>query len=154
MNPLWLSVLLASAGGSLHCAAMCGPFVAAVTGVGTNGRAAPQVHAAYHLGRLVTYLVLGGSAGLLGSALDLAGGAIGIGRVSALVAGAILVLSGASALVARQGLVKLRRRAPSRLGTLLGRALASFARFPPLRRAGLLGLSTTLVPCGWLYAFV
>ena len=36
----------------------------------------------------------------------------------------------------------------------LGRVLAAFSRLPAVPRAFLLGLSTTLVPCGWLYAFV
>jgi sulfite exporter TauE/SafE len=154
MSPFWIPVLLASLGGSLHCAAMCGPFMAAVTGFGPGGRASPATHAAYHLGRLVTYLALGAAGGLLGGALDLAGNVAGVGRVSAFVAGFILVAWGVSALIARPALVTLRRRAPSRLGSVLGSALAWLGRFPPLPRALLLGFSTTLVPCGWLYAFV
>jgi len=90
----------------------------------------------------------------LGGALDLAGNAAGIARTSAIVAGLVLIVWGAAALVPRQRLVTLQRRAPSSLGSLLGRALAWFRHFPPLPRALLLGLSTTLVPCGWLYAFV
>jgi sulfite exporter TauE/SafE len=154
VNSYWIPVLIASVGGSLHCAAMCGPFMAAVTGFGPNGRAGPATHAAYHLGRLITYVALGAAGGLLGGALDLAGSAAGVGRVSALVAGSILVAWGVSALVARRSLVTLRRRAPTRLGSLLGSALGWLGRFPPLPRALLLGFSTTLVPCGWLYAFV
>jgi sulfite exporter TauE/SafE len=133
---------------------MCGPFMAAVTGFGSAGRAAPSTHAAYHVGRLSTYLALGAAGGLIGSGLDLAGQAAGFGRVSALVAGIVLVAWGASALVVRDRFVKLRRRAPSRIGRVLARALAWLNRFPPLPRALFLGLSTTLVPCGWLYAFV
>ncbi|HEX5101529.1 MAG TPA: sulfite exporter TauE/SafE family protein [Polyangiaceae bacterium] len=154
MSPFWIPVLLASVGGSLHCAAMCGPFMAAVTGFGPAGRAGPAAHVAYHLGRLGTYLALGAAGGLVGSALDLAGKAAGFGRVSALVAGLVLVAWGASALVVRERLVKLGRRAPRREKSLLGRALGWLGRFPPVPRALLLGLSTTLVPCGWLYAFV
>ncbi|HEX6764499.1 MAG TPA: sulfite exporter TauE/SafE family protein [Polyangiaceae bacterium] len=154
MSPFWIPVFLASLGGSLHCAAMCGPFMAAVTGFGAGGRARFSTHAAYHAGRLCTYLALGAAGGLVGATLDLAGRAAGFGRVSALVAGVILVAWGLSALVVRERLVKLRRRAPSALGGLLGRALAWLSRFPPFPRALLLGLSTTLVPCGWLYAFV
>jgi sulfite exporter TauE/SafE len=149
-----LPVLVASLGGSLHCAAMCGPYMAAVTGFGTTGRAGPVTHAAYHAGRLATYLALGVAGGALGGALDLAGRAAGIARVSALVAGVVLVAWGVSALVVRRGLVRLRRRAPSRLGSVLGVVLARLARLPALPRALALGLSTTLVPCGWLYAFV
>jgi sulfite exporter TauE/SafE len=49
--------------------------------------------------------------------------------------------------------IVLRRRAPGSLLRLPGLLMASFARQPPLLRSGLLGLSTTLLPCGWLYAF-
>lgn len=154
MNSYFIPILLASVGGSLHCAAMCGPLMAAVTGFGPGGRAGPATHLAYHLGRLVTYLALGFAGGLLGGALDLAGNVAGVARVSAFVAGVILIFAGLSALVVRPGLVRLRPRAPSRLARLLGSVLARLGRFPPVPRALLLGLSTTLVPCGWLYAFV
>ena len=133
---------------------MCGPYSAAVAGTGPTGRAAPSTVAAYHAGRLATYLALGAAGGALGGVLDLAGNAAGVARTSAIVAGLVLLVWGAAALVPRQRLVTLKRRAPSRLGSLLGRALAWFRHFPPLPRALLLGLSTTLVPCGWLYAFV
>ncbi len=154
MNGFLIPVLVASLGGSLHCAAMCGPFVGAVAGFGSGGRAAPPTLAAYHAGRLATYLALGTLGGLFGGAIDLAGRAAGVARVSAVVAGVVLVVWGVSSLVARDSLVTLRRTAPSRLGSLLGNVLAQVTRLPPLPRALLLGLSTTLVPCGWLYAFV
>jgi sulfite exporter TauE/SafE len=149
----WLPILLASLAGSLHCAAMCGSFAAAVCGL-CDGRMNPLTQAAYHLGRLATYLGLATAAGLLGGALDLAGDAAGIGRVSAVVAGALLVIWGLSTLLAARGLVRLKRRAPRRLGSWLGALLSRFRGLPPLPRAFALGLSTTLVPCGWLYAFV
>lgn len=154
MTPYLLPVLLASVAGSLHCAAMCGPFLAAVAGYGNDRRSGVAPSAAYHAGRLVTYGALGAVGGLVGGAVDGAGVAVGIGRVSALAAGLVLIVSGVSALVPRSGLVRLRTRAPSRFGALLGGALAAFARLPAVPRAFLLGLSTTLVPCGWLYAFV
>lgn len=154
MNAFLVPVLVASLGGSLHCAAMCGPTMAAVSRFGPEGRAGLSTQAAYHLGRLTTYLALGAVGGLLGGTLDLAGNAAGLGRVSALVAGVVLILWGASSFVSRPNLVKLGRKAPARIGSLFGRALAGLARFPALSRALLLGLSTTLVPCGWLYAFV
>jgi sulfite exporter TauE/SafE len=154
MSPHWVAVLVASLAGSLHCAAMCGPFLSAVSGSRSSGRLLPATHAAYHAGRLGTYFALGAIAGGLGGALDLAGRAAGIARVSAVVAGVLLVVWGASSLVARQHLVRLRRSSPARLGAMLGTVLARIAQLPPLPRALLLGFSTTLVPCGWLYAFV
>jgi uncharacterized protein len=154
MNTLLLPVLLGSLAGSLHCAAMCGPFAAGLGSFARAGRGAYAAHAAYHFGRLLTYLVLGGSAALLGQVLDLAGKTAGVSRVSAIVAGALLVLFGLSTLAHERGLLRLRRSAPQRLGTLLGAVFARVRDLPVLPRAALLGLSTTLVPCGWLYAFV
>lgn len=154
MTAVWLPILVASVAGSLHCAAMCGSFSAAVCVGGADGRPSGLAQAAYHLGRLVTYLALALMAGLLGNALDLAGNAAGVGRVSAFVAGGLLVVWGLTTLFATRGLSKLRRRAPRRLGSALGPALARLRALPPLPRAFALGLSTTLVPCGWLYAFV
>jgi uncharacterized protein len=154
MNALLWPVLLASLAGSLHCAAMCGPFAASVGGFARGERGGYAAHAAYHAGRLLTYLVLGGTAAALGQALDLAGKSAGVSRVSAVVAGALLVLFGLSSLAQDRGLVKLRRRPMLRLGTMLGSVLARVRSLPVVPRAALLGLSTTLVPCGWLYAFV
>lgn len=154
MNLVFLSVFAASLAGSLHCAAMCGAFLAAAASHGVGVRSALSAQAAYHVGRLVTYLAFGVAAGLAGGALDVAGSTVGIGRASAFVAGAVLVMTGVSALFARSDLVPLRRRAPSRLGAVLGAVLAGLRRLPALPRAFLLGLSTTFVPCGWLYAFV
>jgi uncharacterized protein len=154
MSALLWPVLFGSLAGSLHCAAMCGPFAAAVGGFAHAGRRGFGAQVAYHLGRLLTYLALGGSAALVGQALDLAGKSAGLSRVSAVVAGALLVLFGLSTLAHEGGLVKLRRRPPRRWGALLGSVLARVRTLPVVPRAALLGLSTTLVPCGWLYAFV
>lgn len=154
MSPFLVPIVLASLAGSLHCAAMCGPFMAAVVGFSADGRSGPSAHVAYHAGRLVTYLVLGAAAGLVGGALDLAGSQAGLGRISAVVAGVVLVFWGASALFARERVVRLARRAPFRAGAFLGLALSRIKRTPPTPRAFLLGLATTFVPCGWLYAFV
>ena len=87
------TVLVASFFGSLHCAGMCGPFVALYSGLETSPRARWTRHAAYHLGRLITYVALGAVAGALGSAVDLAGSAAGIARMSALVSGRLHLTS-------------------------------------------------------------
>jgi sulfite exporter TauE/SafE len=154
----WLSVLAASLLGSVHCAAMCGGFVAAYAGAearGAGGRAA--AHAAYNGGRLLTYLGLGAVAGALGHALDLAGRAAGVAHVAGIVTGVLLLVSGALGLSARSELVRLKRGPGGSLtrglGKGLGALLASFREKPAPVRAAVLGLSSTLLPCGWLYAF-
>jgi len=149
------SVLVASLLGSVHCAAMCGGFVAAYAGAeGRAGRPGVLGHAAYNSGRLVTYLGLGALAGAVGQALDLAGKAVGLAHVAAVVAGGVLLASGIVALVPRRELVALGSRPRAGVGSLLGRVLVRFRSAPPALRAAVLGLSSTLLPCGWLYAFI
>ncbi|MET0792678.1 MAG: sulfite exporter TauE/SafE family protein, partial [Polyangiaceae bacterium] len=151
MSPeLLIPVVAASLLGSVHCAGMCGGFVA-IVGDGVSGRARVVTQGVYNLGRLVSYVVLGGLAGALGHALDLAGNAAGIGRVAAIVSGSLMTIWGLGALLETQGVRVLRGRAsvPERIT----RALASLRQRPPMWRALALGLATTLLPCGWLYAF-
>ncbi|HET7545274.1 MAG TPA: sulfite exporter TauE/SafE family protein [Polyangiaceae bacterium] len=147
---LLVPVAAASLLGSIHCAGMCGGFVA-IAGEGTSGKARMLPQLTYNAGRLVSYTVLGAVAGTLGRALDLAGNAAGIGRVAALVSGAIMILWGMGALLETQGVRIFRGRwaLPKRLTE----GLARLRRLPATWRGFVLGLATTLLPCGWLYAF-
>ncbi|MBL8745266.1 MAG: sulfite exporter TauE/SafE family protein [Phycisphaerae bacterium] len=156
MTALVLAVFVASVMGSLHCAGMCGAFVAFAVGLdGSSGRASRSgLQAAYHFGRLFVYMMLGGVAGSLGRAFDVAGEAVGVQRAAVALAGASMVVFGTLAILRLNGV-----RLPSApVPALLKRAAAVSLRFaverPPLLRAALTGLFTTLLPCGWLYAFV
>lgn len=141
-------VLIASLIGSLHCVGMCGGFVA----IYSAGSRSALPHLAYHAGRLATYLALGAIAGALGAALDLAGRAAGIGRVAGVVAGGLMVLWALALLLESAG-IAARSSWSTGARARIVRLLARFAEKPPLARAALLGLSSTLLPCGWLYAF-
>jgi sulfite exporter TauE/SafE len=150
----WLSVALASLLGSVHCAAMCGGFVAAyATDRDGSGARRAAAHLAYNGGRLVTYVGLGALAGLLGRALDLAGHAAGLAHAAALVTAGMLVVMGTWTLARRPGLIRLGTRPKSALASRFALLLARFRSQPAPIRAGVLGLSSTLLPCGWLYAF-
>ena len=143
-------VAAASLLGSIHCAGMCGGFVA-IAGDGVTGRARWLSQMTYNAGRLVSYLTLGALAGSLGHALDLAGNAAGIGQVAAVVSGSIMIVWGLGALLETQGVRVPRGRLA--LPTRLTHLLASFRKLPSAWRGLALGLCTTLLPCGWLYAF-
>ncbi len=58
--------------GSLHCLGMCGPIVLALPRQGRGAHAAAML-VAHHLGRSLTYAVMGLAAGALGHGLSLAG---------------------------------------------------------------------------------
>jgi sulfite exporter TauE/SafE len=148
-----LGVLLASLVGSVHCAGMCGPFVCVYAGLG-NGQGNWSLHAAYNGGRLLSYLVLGAAAGALGAGADRLGVLWGISRAAALLAGALMILWGTSTILSARGVAVPWRRLTRSLRSPLGGVLSRLRGQPPLMRAGATGLLTTLLPCGWLYAFV
>ncbi|MBK8914978.1 MAG: sulfite exporter TauE/SafE family protein [Phycisphaerales bacterium] len=147
------AVLLASLLGSPHCAGMCGGFALFAVGSAPGTRAI-ALQSAYHGGRLVTYLVLGALAGAIGAALDLGGGMIGVQRAAALMAGGMMVLFGGCALASTCGLRLPAPGIPQTLRHALAAGHRRALRLTPTARALVIGLLTTLLPCGWLYAFV
>ncbi len=139
MTGLLLAVLLAGFTGSLHCAAMCGPFAALA-----------HHQPAYAAGRLGAYLVLGMLAGALGAAVDLAGDLAAISRIAMLLAGVTLVAWGVLALARALGLRRARAGAAASSAPML----YAIRRRRPRSRAALIGALTARLPCGWLWAFV
>jgi sulfite exporter TauE/SafE len=154
MIALAAAVFAASLLGSVHCAGMCGAFVCFYAGADADRPASRWSHAAYSLGRLTTYLALGTVAGAMGAAVDLGGRAAGVGRLAAIVAGVLITAWGASTLLALAGVRVPRPRLPAAVQRAVGATLHLIAHVAPVRRAYLTGLTTTLIPCGWLYAFL
>ena len=154
MMPLFVAVLTASLLGSLHCAGMCGGFVAFwAGGDSVGGRGQVRAHLAYNGGRLITYLGLGAVAGGVGRAIDLAGDAAGLQRAAAAMAGGLMVAWGGVALLRAFAVRLPQLPLPAFLQTAYGRVLQRLRGKPPLVRAAVIGLASTLLPCGWLYAF-
>lgn len=147
------AVLAASLLGSMHCAAMCGGFVALYAGQRHRG---PAVHIAYNLGRLVSYTTLGTAAGFLAGRFDAALAAlVGIQRAAGWLLGAVMILVALRELgwLRRRAVVGIedRRRGPlRRLRARIGRATAA----PGLAPAALVGLLSAALPCAWLWGFV
>ena len=157
MSAMVFGVFVSSLLGSLHCAGMCGPLVAAYAGM--PGSEAPwrrraMAHAAYSAGRLAAYLALGALAGTFGAAVDHAAAWAGISRAAAIVSGALIALWGLHAFLAAHGMRVPRLSPPSPLKRALGVAMRAVAARPQALRAAILGLGSALLPCGWLYAFV
>lgn len=158
MIALLAAVVVASVVGSLHCAGMCGGFVAFYAGAGAveggTNRGLWWAHLVYNAGRLLTYAAMGAVAGSVGAALDLAGSAVHLERLAGILAASLMILWGLLALLPTLGVRARFVRFPSVLGRLFGRAHARLRGRPPVVRALAMGLLTTLLPCGWLYAFV
>ena len=153
-----LAVLVASLLGSVHCAAMCGAFVCFYASAGaaspSSWRTDAAAHAAYNLGRLVSYSSLGLAAGALGHVLDTAGSLAGVQRSAAIAAGMLMVAWGGHAVLAAQGVRVRSLEVPDAWRRAMGSVLLRVRGQSPVVRAATTGLVTTLLPCGWLYAFV
>lgn len=150
------TVFLASLLGSLHCAGMCGAFVAFAVGLDGRAAATPAwaLQSAYHAGRLAVYVTLGALAGAVGGAFDLAGETVGLQRVAVIMAGSLMVLFGGITLLRVWGVRLGQPPVPRVLREAVSRFMRFAAERTPVARALLTGLATTLLPCGWLYAFV
>ena len=148
--PLAGTVLVASLLGSPHCVAMCGGFVCFFAG---QERARPWAHAAYHFGRLLSYLGLGVAAGGLGTGIDALGSATGFHRLAAITSGALMLLWGGATLLRPAALHAGSSRLSATLRVPLAKTLHTVHAWPPAARALALGLVTTLLPCGWLYLY-
>lgn len=177
MIALAAAVFIASLLGSVHCAGMCGAFLAFAVNPSSLGsrrtstsatqsvslpvlscrercRNTAPLHAAYNLGRLLTYSTLGAIAGAVGAALDLSGSMVGLQRTAAILAGAMMVSIGLVAVLRASGIRIRKLPVPRLMQRLAMRGHRSAGTLPPFTRALATGLLTTLLPCGWLYAFV
>lgn len=156
MTSVFAAVFTASLLGSLHCAGMCGAFIAfAVAGVEGSPATSPAwfLNAAYNGGRLVTYAALGAIAGAVGSAVDLGGDAVGVSHAAAVAAGAFMVCFGVVMVLRACGVRVARAPLPPLLERVVAAGHRAALGLTPVRRAWTIGLLTTLLPCGWLYAF-
>ena len=152
MIAMLAAVLASSLLGSVHCVAMCGPLL------GMFGRARSLRLAASHAaGRLATYAALGAGAGLVGSAIDLAGRLAAVQRAATIAAGAAIAGFGLYQLATARGRASgLGPRASARSApqSRFASALVRLRPRAPGRAAYVAGVLTGLLPCGWLWAFV
>ncbi len=157
MSVLLGTVFVASLIGSLHCAGMCGPFLAFA--VSDNGRLAPRglgrhiPQAVYHLARLIAYVALGALFGTVGALVNASAEFAGIQHAAMLLAGALLVLMGIVSALGQFVRLGPRIAAPRGPRAILAAGVVRASKLPPAARAASVGLLTALLPCGWLYGF-
>lgn len=152
----WAAIVVASVLGSLHCVGMCGGFVALVGGA--RGRGDHTLQLAYQATRGLTYVLLGGVAGLLGAGLEQGGALLGLQRAAGPLMGVALIALALGSLWPRQPdspLVVLAggRRRPS-LVQRARVALTTSLQAHGVRAAAAAGLLSALLPCGWLWAYL
>jgi sulfite exporter TauE/SafE len=137
-----LAGFLLGLAGSVHCAAMCGPLVGLVAPA--FGRRITS-GLWYQAGRIATYVMLGGLAGLTGAAARLAGA----GRGVSIAAGLLMVATALGFVFGRQ--VRLGAWWTHRLTRALAGA-GELRRSHPAMGAMGAGLINGALPCGLVYA--
>ncbi len=146
-----IAILIASLLGSPHCAGMCGGFVAFYSAQKPKSLL-PQM--AYSLGRLLTYSCLGAAAGVLGASINNVGAWVGLQRTAAIVIGLLMVLWGLGSLLGLKSFTSIKQGFFEKLIFPLHKLLSEKRKGSTETLAFTLGLLTTFLPCGWLYAYV
>ena len=154
MLPLIAAVFLASLIGSIHCVGMCGPL--AILAGSTHGASQRRwgTITAYHAGRVVSYGLAGALVGWMGAGIEWTGDWVGAQQLAAKLAGGSMLVVGLLSLVRLIGGTRHHTWMPAWFQRHLAVAHAWARRQPPLRRAAAIGVLTSILPCGWLYAFL
>lgn len=132
--------------GSAHCVGMCGPFVGFA---GTLRRGAWQASAGYQVGRMTAYLGLGVLAGVASELLARAADLLALQRALAISTGATMVAVGVATALGNGKMGRLGRAWAGVLQSASAIARAAGPRVGPY----LLGVSASLLPCGFLWSF-
>jgi sulfite exporter TauE/SafE len=148
------AIFLASVLGSFHCAGMCGAFLAIASGApGGGARRHVILQGSYHLGRLVSYTALGAAAGAAGKLINVAGAMAGFRAAAAILAAFTMIAFALITLLRTRGISIGRFGLPPSWLALVRIGQRAALDQPPVVRALMIGLFTTMLPCGWLYAF-
>jgi sulfite exporter TauE/SafE len=131
--------------GSLHCVGMCGPLVLAMPGGLERGARSWLGRGVYHLGRALTYGVLGLLLGTFGQGLRGAGWQQGL---SILAGGVVLALAWPH----RRATATAEPGTGLRILVRLRRAWAGLLNRPGWAARFALGALNGLLPCGLTYA--
>lgn len=158
----WLivSALITGFLGSVHCVAMCGGIVGALS-VGGTARPSIPIHLqagalarssrglplAYNGGRILSYTIAGALAGLVGTGLY---DGVALARVGNVIAGLFMIALGLYLAAWWRGLAALEN-----LGAKLWRKIEPYGRalLPPrtLKQGFALGMVWGWLPCGMVY---
>lgn len=156
-----ISAFVAGLLGGAHCLAMCGGFVAALSGAGIppQARGASLLPARtiarrqlpYNLGRITTYGVLGAVFGGAGALALAAGDWLAVQRVLFVVANVFLLALALAIVSKREGVASLQGAGAALFGRVMPAVRPLLARdSAPARFA--LGTIWGLVPCGLIYS--
>ncbi len=156
---LLAATLFSSLVGSMHCVGMCTPFAILAMGPTNNVQSKSNRIArmsSYHFGRLLTYLLMGVGVAFLSSAIQLFAGGNRTIQMIGWGVGITMITVGTLRMLATfswQMPVK-HSRLSQRWTAAIVHLRRSYSGGPVWLGAFLWGLTSTLLPCGWLYLFV
>lgn len=131
---------------SLHCVAMCGGInLAQSVNSAKNSPSALMPNLLYNLGRVISYTIIGGIVGGIGSVVSIGGGFRG---AVAVFAGVFMVIMGLNMLNVLPVLRRFNLRMPKFVGKKLGRKAAAMTKKKGLGSSFYIGLLNGLMPCG------
>lgn len=141
MTIYWTAFIL-GLGGSIHCAGMCTPLVVALTLTARDDQWKRKV--IYNSGRILTYAILGGLVGLLGSAIDWTS----YQDVISVVSGILLILFAAG--LSHQKVPLITNPLQLLVKKLKG-LFSNFLKHQGYASVFILGMINGLLPCGLTY---
>ncbi|MFA5516134.1 MAG: sulfite exporter TauE/SafE family protein [Desulfuromonadales bacterium] len=150
-EPLFGMALLTGLLGTGHCLGMCGGIISALSLSAEGRRAGALFPVLYHLGRLLTYTLIGWGVGWLGSALVLRSSVRPYTLYLLLGSDLFVIMVGLASAGVWSRLALLHFEFPGAV-RLLGSFVGRLRRLPAPFSALTLGLVLGFIPCGFLYA--
>jgi sulfite exporter TauE/SafE len=132
--------------GSAHCVGMCGPLALSLPGAQQMRGQFLAERLLYNLGRVLTYTLLGGLAGLVGQVVSLAG----LQQALSIGVGTLMVLVAAVPWVSRQ--IQQLEQAPSAFLRHVTAPMGALYKKGGFLAMLVIGLLNGLLPCGFVYA--
>lgn len=147
---MYLEIFLIGLLGSAHCIGMCGGFVAMYSLKKPAARPSLAYHLLYNLGRIITYSLLGGMLGSIGSFFAYVGRHRGIPGAVLLIAGMIMVLMGLNiaGVLGKRGFFEESGIIET---SFFRKTLRRILNLDSVWATFLFGLLLGLLPCGLLY---
>lgn len=154
-----ISAWVVGALGGLHCAAMCGGFLAAISARDAHASSVPLLPAAtvlgrevaYHGGRVATYMILGAAFGTAGALAMNAAALAPLQRVFYFAANLFLIALGVRLVVPSSQFVLLQSAGARMFGAVFP-AIKPLLAQPGATGRIMLGLVWGLVPCTLVYS--
>ena len=154
IDPIYTMALMTGLLGSGHCLGMCGGLISALSLSPARGRHPLLFQILYHVGRVLTYSLIGATVGWLGSVLAYANRFHGLMRFALIGSDLFIIVVGLGTAGLFRRFSLLRLDFPGPLQGLVRTATALIRMPGNIFTALPLGLLMGFLPCGVSYAMI